>query len=243
MKSAALPSRPSLSTLARQALERTILAGNYLPGEHLVEERLCEELGISRPPLREALKELAHTGLVEHIPRKGVRIMSISQHDVFEIASLRRELERMAMRLALPELDESRVQRCRDALTAMSEVASSGNEGELVSAGFEFHYAVVGLAGHARIESTYRAMAMQLQMCMALNNKARRTIEDLSGNVARHGHMLEVILRRDPEEIKQEFDHHGNLSFLIEVVDDLDGATPESARWIEKVRASISADT
>ena len=51
-----LPSQPSLSVLARQALERTILEGNYLPGERLVEERLCAELGISRPPLREALK-------------------------------------------------------------------------------------------------------------------------------------------------------------------------------------------
>ena len=83
-----LPAQPSLAMQARQALERTILAGDYLPGERLVEERLCAELGISRPPLREALKELAHTGLVEHIPRKGVRIMSITQHDVFEIATL-----------------------------------------------------------------------------------------------------------------------------------------------------------
>ncbi|GAA1948414.1 GntR family transcriptional regulator [Brevibacterium antiquum] len=236
-----IASQPSLATLARQALEGTILAGNYMPGERLVEERLCEELGISRPPLREALKELAHTGLVEHVPRKGVRIMSISQHDVFEIATLRRELERMAMSLTLPELAPDRVERCRETLRTMEVIAESGTEGDMVAAGFEFHYAVVGLAGHARIESTYRAMAMQLQMCMALNNQARREIEDLDGNVARHARMLDVILRRDPDEIEREFDDHGNLSFLVDIVDQLDGATPESDRWLEEVRASLSA--
>ncbi|MFC9441787.1 MULTISPECIES: GntR family transcriptional regulator [Brevibacterium] len=234
-----LPSQPSLSVQARQALERTILEGNYLPGERLVEERLCAELGISRPPLREALKELAHTGLVEHTPRKGVRIMAITQHDVFEIATLRRELESMALRLALPTLVPDRVARCEAALETMREIADSGSEGDMVAAGFEFHYAVVGLAGHARIESTYRAMAMQLQMCMALNNQARREIEDLDGNVARHAHMLEVILRGDIDEIETALDNHGNLSFLIDVVDRLDGATPESDRWLEEVRASL----
>lgn len=241
--SSLISTQPSLATLARRALERTILAGDYLPGERLVEERLSDELGISRPPLREALKELAHTGLVEHIPRRGVRIMSMSQHDVFEIATLRRELERMAMRLALPHLDPVRVQRCRVALREMEDIAASGSEGEMVAAGFEFHYAVIGLAGHGRIESTYRAMAMQLQLCMALNNQARRELEDLDGNVARHARMLEVILRRDRDEVEAEFDDHGNLSFLVEVVDRLDGATPESDHWLEEVRASLPTDT
>ncbi|MBE4694532.1 GntR family transcriptional regulator [Brevibacterium casei] len=238
-----LPDQPSLAMQARHALERTILAGDYLPGERLVEERLCAELGISRPPLREALKELAHTGLVEHIPRKGVRIMSITQHDVFEIATLRRDLERMALRLALPDLAPERVERCRAALREMERIAESGTEGDMVSAGFEFHFAVVGLAGHGRIESTYRAMAMQLQMCMVLNNQARREIEDLDGNVARHARMLDVILTGDPEAIEAEFDDHGNLSFLIDVVDRLDGATPESDRWLEEVRSALPPAT
>ncbi len=234
-----LTAPPSLATYARQSIERAILSGDYLPGERLIEERLCDELGISRPPLREALKELAHTGIVEHVPRKGVRVMSITQHDVFEIATLRRELERMAMQLMLPQLEEARVKRCRDALIAMEAIADGGTEGEMVSAGFEFHFAVVGLAGHTRIESTYRAMAMQLQLCMALNNKARREVEDLSGNVARHTRMLEVILRGDADEIEAEFDSHGNLSFLVDVVDQLGGATAESTHWLEQLRASL----
>lgn len=152
--------------------------------------------------------------------------MSITQHDVFEIATLRRDLERMALRLALPDLAPERVERCRAALREMERIAATGTEGDMVSAGFEFHYAVVGLAGHRRIESTYRAMAMQLQMCMALNNQARREIEDLDGNVARHARMLDVILTGDPDAIEAEFDNHGNLSFLVDVVDRLDGATP-----------------
>lgn len=231
---------PSLATLAGQAIERAIMSGRYLPGERLVEERLCDELGVSRPPLREALKDLAHTGLVERTPRKGVRVMSLGRHDIFEIATMRRELERMAMTFALPDPQPARIQRCRDALTVMHSIAENGEEGEMVAAGFDFHCAIVGLAGHRRIETTYRAMALQLQLCMALNNKARRDVEDLAGNVNRHEHMLETILRGDADEIDTEFDHHGNLSFLLDIVDQLDGSSEESDRWIAAIKGSLT---
>lgn len=221
----------SLADLARTAIERAILAGVYLPGERLVEERLCATLGISRPPLREALRQLSFSGIVEHTPRKGVRVMAMTQHDVYEILTFRRELERMALRLALPGLDPERLDECRAAVARMWPVAEAGDEGGLVAAGFEFHLSVIRLAHHRRIEQAFRSMSLQLQLCMAMNNRARRDVEDLKGNVRRHEDLLAVIETEDPERIERAFDAHGNATFLTAALDELEGGSAQSAKW------------
>jgi DNA-binding GntR family transcriptional regulator len=227
---------PSLAALAAQSLTDIILSGDYLPGDRLVEERLCEQLGISRPPLREALKSLEYAGLVVQIPRRGAIVTPLTQHDVFEIVTMREDLEHMAMDLALPNLNNDRLLRCYSALAAMDDVVSSDNERAMTRAGFEFHISVVRLAGHHRLESAYRAMALQLELCMAMNNRARRRLEDLVGHVDRHRALLAVIERGDRAEIDQALDDHGSDTFLVEVVDQLDGATAESDRWLEGLR-------
>lgn len=231
-----IKSPPSLAALATQSLTDIILSGDYLPGDRLVEERLCEQLGISRPPLREALKSLEYAGLVVQIPRRGATVTPLTQHDVFEIVTMREDLERMAMDLALPDLNGDRLARCYSALAAMDDVVPSNNEAAMTRAGFEFHISVVGLAGHHRLESAYRAMALQLELCMAMNNRARRRLEDLAGNVDRHRSLLGVIERGDRSEIDQALENHGSDTFLVEVVDQLDGATDESDAWLERLR-------
>lgn len=229
----------SLADFARRAIERAILAGEYRPGERLVEERLCGELGISRPPLREALQQLAATGIVEHRPRRGVWVKGMTAQDVFEIVSFRRELELMALRLATPGLDPARVAVCRQRLDAMHQVADSGHEGEMVAAGFAFHLSVLQLAGHSRIEHAYRAMSIQLRLCMAMNNQARRKVEDLRGNVNRHEELFSVILTEDMDKIESALSAHGESTFLDEYGEQGDG----SSRFARYVRLRKQTST
>jgi DNA-binding GntR family transcriptional regulator len=75
----------SLVELAVERLRREILSGRTEPGERLVEEQLTRLLGISRAPLREAMRLLAQQGLVEHIPRRGARVATLSADDVGEL--------------------------------------------------------------------------------------------------------------------------------------------------------------
>lgn len=227
---------PSLAELAANALSDAILAGEYLPGERLVEVRLCERFGISRPPLREALKTLEHLGLVVQTPRRGATVASLTQHDVFEIVTLREELEQMAMRLALPHLDADRLARCREALAAMEAIVPSGSESAMVHAGYDFHIAIVGLSGHNRLESIYRSMAMQLELCMSMNTRARRAMEDLDGNVERHRRLLRVIETRDLDAVLAELTAHGHQTFLVDVGDNLDGGSIHSKLWFERLK-------
>lgn len=238
-----IKSPPSLAALATQSLTDIILSGDFLPGDRLVEERLCNQLGISRPPLREALKSLEYAGLVVQIPRRGAIVTPLTQHDVFEIVTMRKDLERMAMDLALPDLNQDRLARCYTALADMDEIVPTDNEAAMTRAGFEFHISVVGLAGHHRLETAYRSMALQLELCMAMNNRARRRLEDLAGNVERHRTLLAIIERGNPDEIEDALTNHGSDTFLIEVVDQLEGASDESIAWLERLRAHATSET
>ena len=86
----------SLVELATRRLRGEILSGRLLPGERLVEEQLTRRFGISRAPLREALRLLGQQGLVEHLPRRGVRVAELSARDIDELFGLRDALERYA---------------------------------------------------------------------------------------------------------------------------------------------------
>src|SRR5712691_11360611 len=98
---------PSVVDIVVEELHTLILSGSLRPGERLVEERLTERFGISRPPLREALRVLQQEGLVQRLPRRGAIVTPLDADDVREIYSLRWALERLAIELALPVRDSA----------------------------------------------------------------------------------------------------------------------------------------
>jgi DNA-binding GntR family transcriptional regulator len=222
---------PSMARLASDAVRAMILGGELAPGERLVEQRLTERLGISRPPVREALKELQHEGLVVQHPRRGVVVRELTRHDVYELVTLRDDLEALALRLALPLPDPDRLDPVRRAL---GELEDAGSGAALVELGYAFHLAVVALARHERLVATYRSLQLQLQLCMSLN-VASRPSESPAGNAARHRVLLDVLEGGDPEAAVAAFAAHGHRSFLA-VVDTLDGGTPESDAWLARLR-------
>ncbi|SDS85008.1 GntR family transcriptional regulator [Microlunatus soli] len=227
---------PSLAELATDQLRDMIFSGELLPGERLVEDRLAERMGVSRPPLREALKNLQHDGLVERLPRGGTAVRSLNHHDVYEIYTLRADLERLALQLALPDPDPDRLQVCRDAIAAMRRSAELGDQAAMTRTGLHFHICLVALAGHRRIELTYRSMALQMQLCMVLNNDARRGLEDLHQHVDRHQQILDVVESGDLDAAVTALRNHGHDTFLLELVDRLDGATEDSTAWFAALR-------
>jgi len=206
---------PSLVHLAAQAIRKMVLSGELAPGERLIEERLTEELGISRPPLREALRLLQQEGLIEIRPRRGSVVMTLTDRDVFEILTLRSALERLAVELGVPVQDPQRLEVCRAALQRMEDCAAAEDRGALVEAAYEFHAAIVALAGHRRLNESYAAVQQQQILCMARNLYVREhEYEDLPTHVRRHRHLLEVIEAGDPDAVLAELAQHGERSFL-----------------------------
>src|SRR5262249_41070018 len=116
----------SLVVLAARRLRSEILSGALVPGERLIEEQLTRRFGTSRAPLREALRLLEQQGLVEHLPRRGVRVTQLSPREVDELFGLRDLLERFAVRQALPLRDRGGLAVLEARLADMERAAGAG---------------------------------------------------------------------------------------------------------------------
>jgi len=219
---------PSLVESIADELRRRMIAGVYRSGERLTEEALTRELGVSRPPLREAMRLLQQEGLLTAEPRRGVVVTPLTADDVREIYSLRHALEDLAIELAVPITDESKLEPMLAALTDMRRSVRRRDRTALTLDNFRFHQSLVRMAGHARLQRAYDSLMAQLQMCMSLNLRFR---ESLSGNlgdvVARHARLVDLIRAGDARDVQRALAEHGDRTFLDRLDELLD--TPEEA--------------
>jgi DNA-binding GntR family transcriptional regulator len=206
-----LPS--SLVEMAAHRVRDGILSGTLRPGQKIVEEDLCAGLGISRAPLREALRLLTQQGLVEHLPRRGSRVAEWSSADVLQLFELRSVLERHAVETALPLRDPvAALEPVREALSGMRS-ARGGLERD--DAHRAFHAAVVGLAANRQLDIALEPILLKLQVPMARNlreeARRRQTVRD---GIARHEELLEALETNDPSRVVAALHEHGHLSYL-----------------------------
>lgn len=210
----------SLVELAVRRLRSEILAGALAPGERLVEEQLTRRFGTSRAPLREALRLLGQQGLVEHLPRRGVRVAELSVRDIDELFSLRDVLEQFAVRCALTgaSADGPGLDMLRDAVEQMERAAAHGAALDQAVAHRAFHLALVALAGHHHLLRVYEPVLMQLQLYMATN--LRREARQLSPRegAQRHRRLYEAIVT-GLDAALAELDHHGARTYLAPELD------------------------
>ncbi|WP_017611823.1 GntR family transcriptional regulator [Nocardiopsis salina] len=233
---------PSMVELATRSIRQMILSGDLLPGDRVVENRLTEDLGISRPPLREALRRLEHEGLVRQFPHRGAVVTPLTLHDVYEITTLRHRFEHLAIDLGVPVSDPERLERCWRELRRMEAAADARDEAELSDAKFDFHTAVVGLSGHRRLEEGYRSLQMQMKLCMALNRSSRaHRNETPSGIIMRHRTLLRIIEEGDPAAARDELEQHGDRTFLMDLPGNLEAGSADALRWLERVQAEQTA--
>jgi DNA-binding GntR family transcriptional regulator len=204
----------SLVELAVLRLRREILSGRTDPGERLVEEQLTRRLGISRAPLREALRRLAEQGLVEHVPRRGVRVATLSDRDVRELYDVRDLLERHAVAAALPVRRDADLAGVRAALDEMREATRAGDRLQIAEAHRRFHVAVVALAGNRQLTAVYESVLVKLQLYMARNLSREAEVAQPEDGVLRHERLLAAVAEGDPEATLADLGGHGARSYL-----------------------------
>jgi DNA-binding GntR family transcriptional regulator len=229
---------PTMSSLAAEALRSMILSGELLPGDKLPENSLTAQLGVSRSPLREAMSVLEQEGLIVQAPRRGAVVAPLTAHDIYEIYTLREQLEELAIRLGVPVVDESRLDRLREAFAAL-EAATGDDQSEHTRLAFEFHLALIGLAGHRRLEDAFRSLSLQMQLCMAMNRRARAGLESIGEDAARHRPLLDLALAGDPDALLEAVRHHGQRTFLLDAEEHVGGHSPQSRAWFAGVRAQL----
>jgi DNA-binding GntR family transcriptional regulator len=206
---------PTIVEAVVKQLRKLILSGDLKPGERLIEERLCERFGVSRPPLREALRFLQRDGIVQSRQRRGFIVAPITADDVREIYSLRFMLERMAVELGVPVQDPAALVPLQEAVQRIRVAVETGEQDQVVAANGAFHTALIALPSHSRLTRVWESLQMQMQMCMAFNLTLRqRAQHDPAESVGRHEILLELIEGGDPEAVLHELARHGDRSFL-----------------------------
>lgn len=204
----------SLVELSVRRLRHEILSGAFAPGERLIEEQLTQRFGTSRAPLREALRSLGQQGLVEHLPRRGVRVAELSPQDVDELFGLREVLERYALETLLPlpgSLDLAPLAGALDDMVAAAEAEDLFTESE---AHRRFHLALVALAGHRQLLLVYEPVILKLQLYMATNLRREAEQRAPSEGVSRHRRLYEAIASGDPAVAVKALSQHGARTYI-----------------------------
>src|SRR3954470_21236680 len=211
----------SLVELVVRQLRADILSGTLAPGERLIEEQLTRRFGTSRAPLREALRLLGQQGLVEHLPRRGVRVVELSPRDIDELFSLRDALEQFALRSALTAGPSAgALEQLRLAVETMERTSRA----EQAVAHRDFHLALAALADHAHLRHVYESILLQLQLYMATNMRREAEARSPEEGARRHRRLYDVIVSGDVDAALAELAEHGARTFLAAELHPTDDA-------------------
>jgi len=127
-----------------EILREAITSGQLPPGHRLIEVELAKQLGTSRAPLREALRQLEQEGLTRSYPYRGSEVLGVSQEEVEQVlVPIRITLERFAFVKALPRLNGDDLEELQRLVTVMETAAREGATEELADADIAFHELVI----------------------------------------------------------------------------------------------------
>lgn len=188
-------------------LRQAIVEGEIAPGSKLNEPELAARYGISRGPLREAMRRLESTNLVERRPNLGARVIALSSAHLLEIYVVREALEGMAARLAAEHMSEEAVEALQDLVERhRREVARASWQADFQNEGdMDFHYHIVQGSGNRRIigmlcDDLYHLARMyRCQLAMG-GDRARDALREhaliVDAIADRDGELAELLMRR-----------------------------------------------
>lgn len=217
------PSRESLADQAYRALRRAVRDGVIQRGRFYSESELGERLGVSRTPVREALKALERDGAVEAAPHRGYRLRSIDDAEIAELVAVRLSLERLVIVRLIERIDDAGLQELEAILAA-----ADGPEvrREIFGIDEAFHLAMAELAGLPRT----RAILAALRSAMAIVTAGATVAVELTEEVvSQHAALLEAIRARDTATATALLEAH------------ITGATRSLLESSERQRAALEA--
>jgi DNA-binding GntR family transcriptional regulator len=201
---APLQQRTTLDDVA-DVLREAILDGSLKPGSQLREAHIASELGVSRAPVREALRRLEEEGLVAKFPYRGAYVAEVSDRVIDEIASLRLRLEPFAAELALPKLRSSELGYLREVVGELTDAARKQDLQHSIAAHLAFHRAMYEAADHQLLLSLWSSWESQLRLALAAD---MRSYSDPVQVADVHARLLKIIEDGDIEALNNELAVH-----------------------------------
>jgi GntR family transcriptional regulator, rspAB operon transcriptional repressor len=174
-------------------LRRLILSGEVQPGERLSEQSISERLGVSRLPVREAFRMLEAEGLLESMPRRGVRVVQLDSNELAVVREVRVALELIAVKQTVERADPEVMDALRASLDRGRTAVEDDDRDALVALNEEFHELLASGAGSRFLSDTLRAV----------RNQAHHLVGGVSAAVApswdEHAAIIEATVDGDAE--------------------------------------------
>ena len=194
-------------------LRRAILKGDLKPGERLMEIALAEKLGVSRTPIREAIRKLELEGLVVMAPRKGAKVASITERDLNDVLEVRKGMEELAIRLACERITPEELEELDKVEQRFLSLTENGDLTELAEMDVAFHDIIYKATNNNRLVqllSNLREQMYRYRIEYLKDIAVRRTLAQ------EHRAICEALRKKDKESaLKYVYVHVDNQQKAI----------------------------
>lgn len=195
--SLAPPGRRGRKLLHQATVDRVrdmIFSGELAPGARVPEIALCEQLGVSRTPLREAFKVLATEGLLELLPNRGARVARLTAEQVDEMFPVMAALEALAGELACARITDEQIAEVRALHYQMALHHARGELDDYFRLNQRIHERIMAAAGNPTLAQLYRGLSARIRRARYLANISRPRWDQA---MAEHEEILAALARRD----------------------------------------------
>lgn len=145
-----------------KTLRQAILRGELKPGERLMEIQLANKLGVSRTPIREAIRKLELEGLVLMIPRRGAEVAEITEKSLRDVLEVRKALEELSVELACDRVTEEDLKELEKAAEEFQRITKNGDVTEIAEADVHFHDIIYRAADNQRLTQLLNNLGEQM---------------------------------------------------------------------------------
>ena len=195
------PLRETICETLREAIRTGVLE----PGERLMEVQLAEELGISRTPVREAIRKLEQEGYVIMMPRRGTYVSDVSVRDVKEIFEIRSALEALSTGLAARRIEPDELEKLQNLLVDIEGYIDSGDIDKIVETDIKFHGLLYQVSRNERLVGIVNNLKEQLArfrtLSMSYPGRLQETLDE-------HREMVEAIADGDVSGAREAAERH-----------------------------------
>ncbi len=192
--------KASLHEECAERIRAQITSGRLIPGSRIPERELCEEFGVSRTPLREALKALAAEGMVELTPNRGARVVKLDRADIEAMFQVMGALEALSGELACTRISEEELANVRALHYQMLVHYERQELPEYFRCNQQIHEAIIAAARNAPLTKTYESLSARLQRARYMANLSRQRWDDA---VQEHERILEALTARDGRRLSE----------------------------------------
>lgn len=181
-------------------LREAILTGELEPGEHLMEVKLANKLGVSRTPVREAIRKLELEGLVVMTPRRSAEVAKITKEDLVDVLEVRKVLESLAIELSCKNRSEEDLIKLKENLKCFKLYINKNSVTEIATTDVQFHEIIYNSTGNRRLNQILYNLREQMYRYRLEYIKDRQTRKNL---ILEHDESIQSIQERDVDRAKK----------------------------------------